>query len=92
MLPVYPDDNPGEKFARIESSEGLHNSGRVLWPERLTKDLATVKEQHEVYPDGPYVDAPDATEACLTRARRRFKGRKVSYQSMKKRRYTRRRR
>jgi hypothetical protein len=89
MLPVYAEDNPGEKFARIESSEGLHNSGRVLWPERMTKDMATVKEQHEIYPDGPYVDAPDATEAALTRVRRRFKSNTNNYQSLAKRRYQR---
>ncbi len=88
MLPVYPEENPGEKFARIESSEGLHNSGRVLWPVKLSKDLATVKEQLEIYPDGTYVDGPDAMEAVLTRARRLHKGKDTGYQSLRKRRYT----
>jgi hypothetical protein len=88
LLPVYAQDNPGEKTARIESMEGLLNSGRVIWPARLSKDMAEVKEQVESYPEAKYVDAPDALEACLNRVRRRHKGKNHNYQSIAKRRYT----
>lgn len=87
LLPVYAQDNPGEKTARIESMEGLLNSGRVLWPARMTKDMAEVKEQVESYPESPYLDAPDALEACLNRIRNRYKGKNHNYQSVAKRRY-----
>jgi len=91
-LPVRAYKNPGEKHSRIDSMQVDFDKERILWPARLSDDLATAKDQLENYPDHPYVDAPDALEACRTKCRQRFKRSKVSYQSISKRRYKRDRR
>jgi len=92
-LPVWPDSNPGEKFARIESMEGTWNTGRILWAEQRTKDMDTVIGQALDFPDGDYVDGPDALEALINRLRKRFSTGKQTYESLGKRRtaYTKRR-
>lgn len=92
MLPVYGLDNPGQKEARIESMEGLFEDERVLWPKSLSKDLQTLKQQLENYPDSPYMDGPDALEACINNVKKRFKRGKTQVETLSKRRYNRSRR
>ena len=93
-LPVQPKPNKGEKFARIESMEGTWNSGSILIPEEPGKDINTVIDQCLDFPDGEYLDGPDALEATVTRLRRNRSSDDHTYESLGKRRYkpTRRRR
>lgn len=91
-LPVRGYENPGDKQARIESMEGLFEQERVVWPVSLNKDLQTVKEQLENFPDGTAWDGPDSLEACINNVKRRFKRGKTEVNVQSKRRYSRSRR
>jgi len=88
-LNVHAYDNPGRKEARIESMEGLFQQERVRWPKNLGKDLSSIKEQLENYPDSPYMDGPDALEAAINRVKRRFRRSQVSIEITQTRRYAR---
>ncbi|MDZ7802377.1 hypothetical protein [Thiohalophilus sp.] len=92
FLNVRGYDNKGQKEARIESMEGLFDQERVLWPKNLNEDLQTIKDQLENYPDSPYLDGPDALEACINHVKRRFKRGKTEVNVQQKRRYSRSRR
>lgn len=91
-LPVRSYKNPGEKHSRIDSMQVDFDKERMLFPANLSDDFSTAKDQLENYPDHPYVDAPDALEACRTKIRTRLKRSKVNYKSISKRRYNRSRR
>lgn len=92
FLNVRPYPNPGKKEARIESMEGLFEQERVLWPKNLNEDLQTIKDQLENYPDSPYMDGPDALEACINKVKLRFKRGQTEINVQSKRRYSRSRR
>jgi hypothetical protein len=87
-LPVYALDNPGEKFARIESMEGTINAGHFRIPRETTKDMDKLMEQMYDFPDGEYVDGPDALEACIKNLRRLRRNATHQYESLGKRRFS----
>lgn len=88
-LPVRAYPNPGEKFSRIDSMQVVFDKGRMLFPQVLTKDMQTLKDQLENYPDHPYTDGPDAMEACKTRCQLRLKRGKTQTTVTANRRYNR---
>ena len=75
-------DNKENKALRIERTETIVETAKVLFPEG--QDMPTLVSQFLTYPDG-YVDGPDALAGCLERfseydiGRNRVKVRRMSW-------------
>lgn len=67
-LNIFPDDNKGDKDARIQSLDGPVNTARIEFVSG-NPDVDTVIEQLLAYPDSEFKDGPDALEACYRRLR-----------------------
>jgi len=87
-LPISPFLNTINKEIRIEGLQPLFENGRILFPERLNKDLQELYDQLLGYPDAPHDDGPDALEAAQIFLQKRIRQRGAkNYKSLKKRRY-----
>lgn len=69
-LNVAGQSNAGNKQARIESMEPAWNLKSFHWPREMNHDVAALYDQCIAYPDGEYIDGPDALESCYVRLRR----------------------
>lgn len=96
-LPVSAHDNLSNKDARIESMEPLASNDRIQWPSKARRhkvnwdDVDRLKGQMLSWPQGAYDDGPDALESCIARCRLGGATSGIEYESLKERRYGRRR-